>query len=80
MPENNTAIQLRSLATEYRTKAEFFDLAADLHEQGYQQDQTLIDQGIADGLAAAVAPLNQRIAELEALIPHDLEEGANGVG
>lgn len=82
--DNNIALQLRSLATEYRTKANFFDLAADLHETGYQSDQAAITQGIAAGLQVAVetvaTPLRQRIAELEALIPHDLEEGANGVG
>ncbi len=61
---DNTATQLRSLATENRTKADFFDLAADLQEKGYQSDQEVIAKGIEDGLA----PLQTTIVTLTQLL------------
>ncbi len=65
MPENNIALQLRSLAVENRTRADFFELAADLHEQGYQSD-----------IEAAKLVLAPRIAELEGEV-HSLTEILN---
>jgi len=53
MPDN-IATQLRSLAVENRDKAAFFELAADLHEVGYQSD-----------IEAAKLVLAPRITELE---------------
>ncbi len=53
MPDN-IATQLRSLAVENRDKAAFFELAADLHEVGYQSD-----------IEAAKLVLAPRIRELE---------------
>ena len=54
MPENNIATQLRSLAVENRDKADFFELAANLHEVGYQSD-----------IEAAKLALAPQIAKLE---------------
>lgn len=60
--------QLRSLATEYRNKADFFDLASDLHEQGYKSDLALIAtevQKVRDEKAIEVAELTTRAVTAE---------------
>lgn len=64
MPDN-IATQLRSLAVENRAKADFFEIAADLHEQGYQSD-----------IEAAKLALAPQIAQLES-DKHSLTEILN---
>lgn len=43
MEPENIATNLRLLADKSRREAEFFELAANLHEQGYQTDKATID-------------------------------------
>lgn len=65
----NIIVQLRSLATENRIKADFFELAATLHETGYKSDQQSISIAVAQQLSAAVAAettsLREQISQLE---------------
>lgn len=57
-------IQLRSLATEYRNKADFFDRAADLQEEGYKSDTNRIAAAVAEK-DAIIEGLQKKVDVLE---------------
>lgn len=67
-PNDNTAIQLNSLVTEYRAKADFIALSVDLQSNGYKQDQTRIDTEVKaykDSKDAEITTLKATITDLQ---------------
>jgi hypothetical protein len=68
MTPDDIATQLRSLAVENRNKADFFEIAAQLHESGYQIDQAKIDTEIQAYKDSIATEMDTLVAEKAALI------------
>ena len=60
--------QLTSLAGQRQNEADALNQAIKVLTDGYQTDQDAISKGIADGVAAAVAPIQSAIATATATL------------